>query len=110
MREFKFRVWNHITKEMETGKSVLMDFYQFVSSYDHTLMQYTGLLDRNGKEIYEGDIVSRYRGEKIKADIYQVKWVMYSNNDECPVSGFLIFGAEYSEVIGNIWETPELLK
>ena len=80
----------------------------------------TGLKDKNGKEIYEADIVSEefeYGAEKAKT-IWQVRWC----DDECAfelhyVSGFevddcslLADDEENYEVIGNIHENPELLE
>lgn len=63
--------------------------------------QFTGLLDKNGKEIYEGDIIER-RG---------IKEVEFLSGDDCDFQGFdidQVFGKW--EIIGNIFETPELLK
>ena len=68
-----------------------------------TVGQWTGLVDKNGKKIFEGDIV-RTRGK----DIYLVEW----NND---YGGFECFNYETgidlnsAEVIGNIHDNPELL-
>jgi len=68
-----------------------------------TVGQYTGLKDKNGKEIYEGDVVRDYEGV-----IHYVRW---SVGDGC----FDFTGSPYTlsddcEVIGNIYDSPELLK
>lgn len=87
-----------------------------------TLMQSTGLFDKNGKEIFEGDVVKRYRSPFFKAKWeYQIETVLKEKAS-------LLLGREFGknfgtipfdspfakndllEVIGNIYENPELLE
>ncbi|MFA5652471.1 MAG: YopX family protein, partial [Candidatus Paceibacterota bacterium] len=68
------------------------------------IMQFTGLLDKNGKEIYEGDIVIMKHPDKDKI-LAKFEIVIDFEND-C-VDGWR---SEQLEVIGNIYENPELLK
>ena len=70
------------------------------------LMQYTGYKDMRGKEVYEGDIVKYYN------DIYQVKWIWVGFYIRSIQGGFdeLATTENLIEVIGNIYEKPELLE
>jgi len=138
-REIKFRAWDEDGRQMMTVHTwsnptlVVLDYRNMENPYFNkmacpqreiknwkekniVLMQYTGLKDKNGKEIYEGDIL----GVKTKAIPYLiVKW----DNDK---SRFMTHGHNFSnktnfresmqktkarkfEVIGNIYENPELL-
>ena len=78
------------------------------------LMQYTGVKDKNGKEIYEGDVV-RIQSESHKSGLVEVvKWIDPTNwvSDVCAVNGFVNHESIYKtkpEIIGNIYENPELL-
>lgn len=115
-REIKFRIWNDYDKKMiywnELLKNKLANIFT-IPSYNKWLMQYTGLHDKNGKEIYEGDIVQglfadqeepEIKGQVVYSDGQASYIVIASNNDEWGL-GYL----DNLEVIGNIYDNPELL-
>jgi len=115
MREIKFRCWRISIKEMYPPASIWkMNLWGCDFTDDIILMQYTGLKDKNGKEIYEGDILkSKDCGFRPKATKNLVEW------DE-ELSAFMPFAYDLSddgsnwidresmEIIGNIYENPEL--
>lgn len=110
MREIKFRAWHKNNKSMcqnVTTDLLDRDYLEF--------MEFTGLKDENGKEIYEGDIVVYH---DIPEDDYK---------DDCYVSGEIIFTSakflitgeleddlielhDDIKVIGNVYENKELLE
>ena len=111
-RELKFRAWDKKHKRMSLPADAEQIFGKIWVPFDVTefdLMQYTGLKDKNGKEVYEGDILSlpfRFEGDySYKPSIAVVEWDVYgwyvNNRGEC--------GYNETEVIGNIYENPELL-
>ncbi len=106
MRQIKFRVWD---KELKTLGSVDHLYIPSEGIQSNFLMQYTGLVDKNGKEIYEGDIV------KGDAGICIIEWneVDTDRSWELAVGFRISFGmtsqSSKCEVIGNIYENPELL-
>ena len=74
----------------------------------YILMQCTGLKDKNGKLIYEGDIV---RDINIPSYFYIIVWFKGGFYLKSTVSNsFLVFDTTQQEVIGNIYENPELLE
>ena len=114
MRELKFRAWYksekkmiyNIQNEFEERIELGMDcFSDYLKNDDFIVEQYTGIKDKNSKEIYEGDIVSKHNSDT-KGVVKQVKdgqWAIYWDN--VPDGYYVLF--KYSnlcEVIGNIHE------
>lgn len=117
MREFKFRVWDIVWKKMLTHEDLWDAPFNelFISTPDqrpYNIMQYTGLKDKNGREIYEGDSIlyDRNIAPSIDSRKYVVKWedskFVLTNSSETIDD----FTSDIIEVIGNIYEIPELLE
>ena len=104
MRDIKFRAWDIQEKSMIDADSFYFsdEFEPFIDSSNRAqigfeVMQYTGLKDNNGQEIYEGDIVL-WEDKYIKV-IYDYRLLANIRDYTLGV-----------EVVGNIYENPELLK
>lgn len=128
MREIKFRCWvpncNRIlewyeVKRMFTNNGSIFGLSDGILIYHKNIMQYTGLKDVKGKEIYEGDIVKVNNIDPHDYFFAQIKFeggsFIICNNDYFPDSyiTFIDFGIDEDrldvEVIGNIHKNPELL-
>ena len=132
MREIKFRAWDTVAKQMaplsnkfinlgsgyvfENVRDGLEGTDELVYSKRFILMQYTGLKDKSGKEIYGGDIM------RIEAFEPQINVVRFDRGGFCiepvlesPLHSSFWSDIKYaeddrSEIIGNIYQNPELIK
>lgn len=114
-REIKFRAWDG--KEMDNFGEYLYWFEeQGIRDIDHMgwkIMQYTGLKDKTGKEIYEGDIIlAKHLGENVTYKVYINPVTQQQGIESTDEHGDLQGLYDYHfdcQVIGNIYENPELL-
>jgi len=128
---FKFRAWDKRKRIMVyRNENESADYWDGVYAPEvqlinallgsplYEFMQYTGLKDRNGREIYEGDIV-KARDVKVNGQdkfyICEVKWMptgwyAMSYKDLVGTEHYLSLNILETEVIGNIYENPELLE
>jgi uncharacterized phage protein (TIGR01671 family) len=121
MREIKFRLWDSQKKKWYKNSDCLLELdgsitqidivnvydgeekYNFKSRKDLVIMQYTGLKDKNGKEIYEGDIILDNDTDTKSVVEYDDKQAQFFLNSG--LGGAFLIGE--LEVIGNIFEMPD---
>ena len=127
----KFRVWDKLSERFiypdkgYQGHYILdlngrfHDLGNGSGGDEYVVQQYTGLRDKNGKDIYEGDIIQYNVGSSYDDMSFVVKW----SNDSLSwifqsISGEVLSNCwtpngnrfNFIEIIGNIYENPELLK
>lgn len=126
----KFRAWDKETKSMNGMAEIYRNRNQEIELHARdesiTLMQWTGLIDTNGKEIFEGDILKVTDGyswleveyswlEVVSFNEHKGMFVskeIHKNTDilESPLWNLFITDLLQIEIIGNIYENPELLE
>lgn len=132
-REIKFRAWDKKTKSIisevfEIGLGSRNNPETWLVGDDRQtnnfeLMQFTGLKDKKGKEIYEGDLIKKDHHQEIFEVIFCLKGhfagsFCLKNRETGNLTGFSQESIwmpsdapkNFDEVIGNIYENPELLK
>jgi hypothetical protein len=102
------------TRLNENDTRKLVDITEFKELRDYVIQQFTGFFDSDGKEIYEGDILKNLTPHKYSPDTFVVEWGEFHPSDDMGVggAGFVLpwfFCMFKPEVIGNIFETPDLL-
>jgi len=113
MREIKFRAWRPENKVMETAykfgcRCDMQNALDRKGVYEEFIvMQFTGLKDKNGKEIYEGDVLSEWGGDVGVIEWSQICCGFILATDDANNG---IYNPEKSVVMGNIYENPDLLK
>lgn len=129
----KFRAWHKTCEEMGIVKRIRFDDDGNVTTVlfmgkhlggnakidNFKLMQSTGLLDKNGKEIFEGDVIAIEVDDTetpINARVFQnskigvLMFHVFEDNEDVPMVELLEDNSVAFEIIGNIYETPELLE
>ncbi len=120
MREIKFRAWDKVNKIMhEDAFDAVRSFTSMMYRPERfALMQFTGLKDKNGKEIYEGDVVAFNKQRGVVAGVVAIDedWLEVSIID---IDNIEPIYEDYKsrmekwyilKVIGNIYDNPELIK
>jgi len=128
-REIKFRFWDIQNKKWTEGMGIYDDgiigdfsecFHNIAGDNGefYIAQQFTGLIDKNGVRVYEGDIVSwsEYQGwedGRTFHGLYQVIWdqenLRYDFFDPFESAYWPLADTKFDQVVGNIFEHPELL-
>lgn len=129
----KFRAWDSVEKKFVehffiTDNGLICNMEKPTSDYNSPipiekseliLMQSTGLVDKNGKEIFEGDVIAIEvddTGMPINARVFQnskigvLMFHVFEDNEDVPMVELLEDNSVAFEIIGNIYENPELLE
>lgn len=118
-REIKFRAWDNLQRKMIEnvcvyhGMVYISPLHDSITTADKA-MQLTGILDKHGREIYEGDII-KFEIPRYKA-IWEVRWVNFGFRLVDGIGYRLLESDQYpkvseeGEIIGNIYENPSIIE
>ena len=136
-RQIKFRVWHNTLNKFLTSDEWYLGLdgeLMFVNIYDdcgpnpvaapnlYVIQQFTGLTDKNGKDIYEGDIIAIVMQDGSYLEVKEVNFTKTKNHEcyghnnygDSTIVGYYFRGyhggPDSYTIIGNIHENPELLK
>ncbi len=122
MREISYRAWDRINKEMVYDIQKAYDdqygnfhercFWDYLdpgegNEKQYDIMQYTGLKDRKGEKIFEGDVLEICRFEE---PIYKVVKYVWHGFTTSKGDNVYFPSEKRVQIVGNIYETPELMK
>ena len=105
MKDYKFRAWDKQLKQFR-----YFDFSTCLPCYSYkvnwVVQQFTGLVDKNGREVYEGDIM--------KSDFFvnsEIKSIIFWEDGGFELDGDVISQdtLNYYEIVGNVFQNPELI-
>lgn len=115
MRELKFRVYHpELSKLVYWRLEDGFDYSdRYLTQYEYPIQQFTGLKDKNGREIYEGDLIQYKRNSSYDNHVFEVKWsednlgwILQSKSGDVLINEWTPEGNRFNfiEIVGNVFE------